>query len=390
MAAYRDPYGPTQDPYAAPTDPLAGAIRQQQSSYYSPGQPVSGYQLPQDAPTADPSWAPQQSTQPAGYTPGAGQQWDTHGYAAPGYQPEKYGSVMAGWEATKWNDPNYVSPKYAVGKILSNYPANVGGLQQAFADIQRAYPGSTFDGKDKVMIPGVGTIDVGQAFTNLQDNQTTSWQWIPVLDQYGNPVDQGGPAGGGSGVPGGGSPVGSIPAGNYWGQFGGDVMGKIKQFLSMDPSNVSVQDSDIAPIAQTHDAALQRARNMAQAQLAEQAAQDGTLGAGGFDTDVQRTFTDYGNQQAGFEAGLVNEKMKERRAQIMQALQLGSGLLDSEMERGLRQELAQMDDATRNRGLTLANSQFYDNLGLTQAQYEAQMNQNLVNSLLTGLYGGGY
>jgi hypothetical protein len=379
-----DPYGP--DPYA---DPLAGAIRTQtQSQYSSPGQPVTdAYQPP--GTTTTPT-----STQ---WQRPAGSNWDTDGYAAPSWFPDQYNpTTPAGWDQTKWSDPNYMSPKYAVGKILSNYPANVGGLTKAYEDIKKAFPGATYDGKDKLMIPGVGTIDVGQAFSTTASGQygpdvTTAWQWIPVLDQYGNVIPQDGGTGvGGAPIGGAGGTGGGGAAGNWWSQFGGDVSNKLREFLNMDPSNVSVRDQDIAPVAQTHDAALQRARNMAQAQMAEQAAQDGTLGAGGFDTDVQRTFTDFGNAQAGFEAGLVNDKMKERRAQIMQALQLGSGLLDNEMQRKLQMELAQIDDATRRMGLTMANSQFYDNLGMTQAQFEAIQNANMVNNLMSGLYGGGF
>lgn len=384
MAAYQDPYG--ADPYA---------VQQQQPT--TAYRPPSGYAPPAGTPTSSPYGAPVDAgsyappSTPTAYQRPQGSNWDTDGYAAPSWFPDQYNpTTPAGWDQTKWSDPNYMSPKYAVGKILSNYPANVGGLTKAYEDIKRAFPGATYDGKDKLMIPGVGTIDVGQAFSAQASGQygpdvTTAWQWLPVLDQNGNPVDQG-QGGGGGGVPGAGGPGGAGYGSTFGPQFQGTIQDRLMQFLNMDPSNVSVQDSDIAPIAQTHDKALQRGRNMAQAQLAEQGAADGTLGAGGFDTDVQRTFSDYADKQAGFEAGLVNDKAKERRAQIMQALQLAGGLMDSDLERGLRQELAQMDDATRNRGLTLANSQFYDNLGLTQAQIEAQMNQNIVNQLLTGWY----
>jgi hypothetical protein len=89
--------------------------------------------------------------------------WNTDGYQAPGYVPAQAGPVPAGWDATKWNDPNHQTPKYGVGRILSNFPPTVEGLAAAMPDIEQAYPGTTFNGKDKLTIPGVGTVDVLEA-----------------------------------------------------------------------------------------------------------------------------------------------------------------------------------------------------------------------------------
>jgi len=99
--------------------------------------------------------------------------WDTDGYAAPAYTATDFGGPMAGWDATKWADPNNQHPKYVVGRILSKYAPDDAGTQAAVQEIMKAYPGTTFDGKDKITVPGLGTID----FRKGAGAGGTGWQW---------------------------------------------------------------------------------------------------------------------------------------------------------------------------------------------------------------------
>ncbi len=99
--------------------------------------------------------------------------WNTDGYAAPAYTAANAGSVPDGWDATKWGDPNHQTPKYAVGRILSQFPPTVDGLAAAFPEIEKAYPGATFNGKDKLTIPGVGTVDVLKGASKGGE----AWRW---------------------------------------------------------------------------------------------------------------------------------------------------------------------------------------------------------------------
>jgi hypothetical protein len=104
--------------------------------------------------------------------------WNTEGYQAPQHLPASVGNVMPGWDATNWNDPNMQTPKYGVGRILSNFPGTLGGLKQAMPEIIKAYPGTTFDGKDKISIPGVGDdIDVLINAVDGDDNSGSGFQW---------------------------------------------------------------------------------------------------------------------------------------------------------------------------------------------------------------------
>ena len=70
----------------------------------------------------------------------------------------------AGWDAAKWVNPNHTTPKYVVGRILSRFPPTPDGLTQALPEVQKAMPGTTRVGDDKLNIPDVGIVDVGLSF----------------------------------------------------------------------------------------------------------------------------------------------------------------------------------------------------------------------------------
>lgn len=101
--------------------------------------------------------------------------WNTDGYAAPQVTAQNAGPVPAGWDAEKWQNADHQTPKYAVGRILSQFPPTVDGLAQAAEQVAAAYPGASFNGKDKLTIPGVGTIDVLKGAGNGGE----AWQWLP-------------------------------------------------------------------------------------------------------------------------------------------------------------------------------------------------------------------
>jgi hypothetical protein len=101
--------------------------------------------------------------------------------AAPGAPAPAAGTttskpVMPGWDPAKWADEKHVTPKYLVGRILSNYPPTPQGLKDALAEIQKALPGTTIVGDDKLDIPDVGKVDVGLAF---KKGGGVGWWWGP-------------------------------------------------------------------------------------------------------------------------------------------------------------------------------------------------------------------
>jgi len=137
--------------------------------------------------------------------------WDTDQYAAPQFVPKSFGDAPPGFDPEKWADPNHQTPKYAVTRILNQFGGTPEGVAKAMPDLEKAYPGATFNGKDKVTIPGVGTIDVVKA-AGLGGQ---GLQWIPEGEE----------GGGGEAAPGGGGA--SPTAGGDLGD-GGDLLAQLQ------------------------------------------------------------------------------------------------------------------------------------------------------------------
>jgi hypothetical protein len=122
--------------------------------------------------------------------------WDTDGYSKPGYTAaDTHGTVL--YDPAKWNDANHQTPKYVVGRIM----AEAGDMKDpnartaAFEKIAQAYPGATYNGKDKLTMPDGGIIDV---FKGAGSGEY-GIQWNPETGPGGKPLE--GQATPGSAIP---------------------------------------------------------------------------------------------------------------------------------------------------------------------------------------------
>lgn len=155
----------------APASPAAagGAVR-------DPAAPADAVRMPGAAQAA------------AAGDPGS---WNTDGYAAPASIAQHFRQQPPeGWDEKKWNDQNHQTPKYVWGRITQD--DNPNDIEQMLA----AYPGATFDGKDKISgIPGLGPIDV---YRGASVGQNTP-QWHDINAAEGGASNAGpAPAGGGA------------------------------------------------------------------------------------------------------------------------------------------------------------------------------------------------
>jgi hypothetical protein len=166
--------------------PTNGGIVQQNGAAWANAQNTNGIQVPQN-PNTTQLTPPTPDQQPTTRTYNS-DNWNVDGYAKPNYIAENYGNAMAGWDQTKWANADHQTPKYVVGRILAESGApNRENLARAAERIAEAYPGSTFNGKDKVTIHGVGTIDL---LTNSGSGQNMQWAW-QTEDGAGAPVMSG-------------------------------------------------------------------------------------------------------------------------------------------------------------------------------------------------------
>jgi hypothetical protein len=99
-----------------------------------------------------------------GQPPPDPRRWNTDGYTRPAYIAQRPSShPPAGFERAKWNDPNHQTPKYVVGRILSQYKPRTENMDAVVAEISRAYPGTRRTGSGDITIPGIGSADILKA-----------------------------------------------------------------------------------------------------------------------------------------------------------------------------------------------------------------------------------
>lgn len=149
-----------------------------------PSEPEGTEYQPEGQPyqTQQPTPQPQVQAQPAAANPA----WNTDGYAGPQYTAQNARQqAMAGWDQTKWANQNHQTPKYAVGRILSQFDPRSENVPAVLAEIQKAYPGARLtNGKEKVWIPGVGEIDLLEGY----NAGGKAWQWGALTDKDGKPL----------------------------------------------------------------------------------------------------------------------------------------------------------------------------------------------------------
>jgi len=90
--------------------------------------------------------------------------WNTDNYPKPGWVAQNpAGHPMPGWDRAKWANPNHQTPKYVIGRILSQYAPRTENMDAVVAEIARAYPGTRRTGSGDITVPGIGSTDILRA-----------------------------------------------------------------------------------------------------------------------------------------------------------------------------------------------------------------------------------
>lgn len=183
---------------------------------------------------------------------------------------------------------------------------------------------------------------------------------------------------------------------------------------------VTLQDPEIQPVSDAYRSRRQRGIERERQQLAEMAAANGTLGTGGFESDVLGSLQTGNRDVAMFDSNLVLNEMNTRRQMLIQGIQQAAQMGDAQAQQTLQRQLALLeatiqqqdidlrktlgsadidirnrglglqgdlgrgDLATRLLGMLMQDEQYYSGLGLNAAQLQALLNQNAVLGLLNG------
>ena len=321
-------------------------------------------------------------------------------------------AAPAGWDQTKWADPTHQTTKYEVGRILAKYPPTSAGLQQAWAEIQARFPGTSFNGKDTISgLPGTqGPVDV------LHDASTggSGWGW---RDQVAR--DAAGDAPGAAGNDTRAIDLGGVKydprSGYQFGYTGGQLPTEIANFYTTQTQAIQRQQQEQAqiqatmrdallrmmaqgqePVDMTNDPGAATYRNAARREqrqgrdaLAERAAflglNSGGQGSGSFESAIEGQEQDVRRDIAGYEANRATTELQNRRGLLVQALQMAQALGARTEATDLQRELAQLDAQLRQQQLGFG----YAGLGQQQGQFEDSMGFNYAN-LLANLNRGSY
>lgn len=309
--------------------------------------------------------------------------WNTDGYAIPGFTSGTFNQqAFSGWDQAKWADPNHQTPKYVVGRIMASHPNSPEGRAAMIADIQKAYPGSQFNGKDKMTIPGLGTIDIFGAAGAGEFRP----QWIDEANAGGG-LPPGGPSEPVPGMfpPGGGPSSGApAPSGSGTGSGGGGgqygpppgvsdelwnmLMQRAKQGLNVERDNPQIRTQADAYAAQADRAR----RNF----LGETAERSSPYATGAMLGQQRMSAERLGQDVGGFEANLIGREIEARRNEIQQALSQMGDMLTEQQRQQLQLQIAQMNDSLERLKSDRQNSQYFAGLGQDDRHFYSGLNQS--------------
>lgn len=141
-------------------------------------------------------------------------------------------------------------------------------------------------------------------------------------------------------------------------------------------ANAIGNSQEAKSFARVQERALERYRAQAAEQRAAQGIGQNQQGevSGALGSDIQGGQSELAEKIAAFESRLVADQINQRRQQLMQALQMGAGMLSGEQSNAIRRELAQLDAA-------LQRETFHADLGLRGFLGGGQLSLGLLGSL---------
>lgn len=300
-------------------------------------------------------------------------------------------TAPAGFDQTKWSDPNKQSPKYVSGRILAgggtiqDVAAKLGGY--AISDDVIEYYNPELRRWERVDIikdvegsadPRWGLIGTGSTREGITSRSSGGSGSVGPSYVGGHGIGTGVSGSATSGAPGGATQSG----------FLGDVRNLLMQQLGQLSQPVGANDPLIQGEMQAQERLLERnrqdRRSAAAERMAFQGLNPGGQGSGAFDAEIAAGFEDKGAALSGLQAQLYSREMLSRRQNLTQMLSMALQSGDNEAARALQLQIAKMDEALRRAGLSESARQF--NLGLG-AQYdfrEADMDRAAMLALLGG------
>jgi len=226
--------------------------------------------------------------------------------------------------------------------------------------------GIEYGGGDVIDLPnGGGLIDI---LSNFKSGRNVGGTWTAAGGNGPNPN-------------GAGSSSGGFSFGSSGGGMGGGAFGDMVRQTILDLIQGKGQgdiNKQIAPQVEAFQRGQERNMSRGREEAAQrllasgQGAVDGGS-SGALESSIQGLRQQAGENTNRFTSQIMANELNNRREQLMQALQMGAGLLSEDQQLALRRELSNID-------ASLAR----ERMGLEADQYQAGLNQRMVEMMLGG------
>ncbi len=152
--------------------------------------------------------------------------------------------------------------------------------------------------------------------------------------------------------------------------------------MTQNPYDPAAIQQQIQPAVNAYGQQQSRVTDDQRAALQERLAQSGLAQSGASDTGTAQIYENEATNRAGFASNLALQQMQSRQQQLMQALQIGSGVLSNDQKNMLTKELADIDAAIRNRALDVQSSLGTGSLSNQLTLGQGQLSLGLLEALL--------
>ena len=125
---------------------------------------------------------------------------------------------------------------------------------------------------------------------------------------------------------------------------------------------------------QAYDTQQQRGADRMRNAIAERMAASGQANSGAMDSQLLAAEQQAGEASASFAGELGVRALEQQRDELMQALQIGAGLMTEEQRLAITEKLGLINANLQQQSVTNQNNQFNQNLGWDQAQWETLQN----------------
>ncbi len=152
--------------------------------------------------------------------------------------------------------------------------------------------------------------------------------------------------------------------------------------MTQDPYDPAAIQKQIQPAVNAYGQQQSRVTDDERAALQERLAQQGLTSSGASDTGTAQIYEQAATDRAGFASKLAISQMQARQQQLMQALQLGAGVLTDDQKNMLTKELGDIDAALRGRAIDVQSSLGQGSLSNQLTLGQGQLSLGLLEALL--------